>query len=140
MGKPTNYISNMIQQRGENWVSTVRPEDIQNSGKRIIKEMVKGSYDYQDLGIYFLDTKFLSNLMIFVDNELQYNTYLYSAVGFYSQYYSDPNSGFYISKISAIHYIYSVIQERLKTLQATENISCLLDICPMLYNYRNYLN
>ena len=140
MGKVQNYITQQIQQKGENWVPLVRPEDIQNSGKRIIKEMVKGVYDYQEVSPYFCDKKFLSNLMIFVENELQYNAWLYAAADAYSKMYVNPNSGFYITKLAGIYYVYSVISERLKILSQTENIACLLDISSMLYNYRNYLN
>lgn len=140
MAKMQNYITNQIAQKGESWISLVRPEDIQNSGKRIVKEMIKGVYDYQELSSYFLDRKFLSNLLIHVENELQYNAWLYSAASYFSKVYVDPNAGFYITRISGIYYIYNVISERLKVLEATENIACMLDISSMLYGYRNYLN
>ena len=50
-----NYITQMISQFVETWVSLVKPEDIQKSARRIAKEMVLAKIDYEKFGEYFLD-------------------------------------------------------------------------------------
>ena len=69
-----NYITNMINKYGENWIVATNPEDIQKAGKRIVKEMAKGQFNYEEVGKYFLDGKFLDNIIIFTKNELDSNT------------------------------------------------------------------
>ena len=57
-----SYIQMMIAQRGTEWLSMIRPEEIQNSTKRIVKDMVKGNIEYEKYGNVFLDLKFMENL------------------------------------------------------------------------------
>ena len=45
-----NYITGLMKSYGENWIVALRPEDIQRSGKRIVKEMVRGQFNYEDVG------------------------------------------------------------------------------------------
>ena len=55
MGKPMSYIQIQINQHGEDWINCIKPEDIQRSYKKIVKDMVKGIIDYEKHGKYFLD-------------------------------------------------------------------------------------
>lgn len=137
----TNYIQNMIRQYGENWIVALRPEDIQRSGKRIFKEMVKNQIDYQSEGNYFLDGKFLDNLIISATNELEINTLYFNAVSFYQQYNPNvPNISVQVTHLQVLCYIYSVIYNKLSTVKSTGNIGYLADTSALLYNYRNHLN
>lgn len=139
--KTNNYITNMIRQFGENWIVALRPEDIQRSGKRIFKEMVRGLFDYQQVGNYFLDAKFLDNLIISCSNELEINRLLYNALVFYQQNFPTiPNIYPQIKHLESLCYVYSVIYSRLTTLKSSTDISCLFDISALLYTYRNHLN
>lgn len=136
-----NYIQNMEKQFGENWIVSLRPEDIQRSGKRIFKEMVRGNIDYQQHGKYFLDSKFLDNLIISARNELEVNTLLYNAVAFYKMYNMDvPNISVQLAHLQALCYIYNMILCRLTSVRNTANIGWLADLSGLLYNYRNHLN
>ena len=47
MGKPVSYIQMMINNNGDDWIIALRPEDIQRSSKRIVKDMVRGIIDYE---------------------------------------------------------------------------------------------
>ena len=141
MAGKNNYITNMIKQFGENWIVALKPEDIQRSGKRIFKEMVKGQYDYEQVGQYFLDGKFLDNLIIAASNELEINTLYFNAVSFYGQNYPQvPNIAVHQNHLNTLCYIYNMIYMRLNTVKETGNIGCLHDISAFLYSYRNHLN
>lgn len=136
-----NYIKQMINRFGENWIVGLRPEDIQRNTKRIIREMVTGKIDYQEVGSYFLDPKFLDNLIIAVNNELEINTLYYNAVSFYRQYYPDiPNIGIHENHLNALCYVYYVISSKFTCLKQSGNIGYLADTSAILFNYRNHLN
>lgn len=140
MAKP-NYITNMVKQYGENWIVALKPEDIQKSGKRIFKEMVKGNFNYEEVGNYFLDAKFLDNLIIACSNELQVNTLYFTALQFYMQYYPNIQDGqAELSHLQSLCYIYSVILNKLNSVKQTHNIGWLADTSAILFSYRNHLN
>ena len=68
-----NYITQQISKNGTDWIAALRPEDIQRQAKRIVRDMVRGSIKYEEVGMYFLDMKFLENLIIGIKNELDIN-------------------------------------------------------------------
>ena len=136
-----NYIKMMVNQYGEGWIVSLKPEDIQRAGKRLVKELVKGDIDFQEYGNYFLDLKFLDNFIISCQNELEaYNLY-YQAVSFYKQYYPQiPNIGIQQSHLQILCNIYSTILQKLQIVKSTGNIGYLADTSALLYQYRNHLN
>lgn len=141
MAKTNSYIEMMIAQRGEEWITTVRPEDIRNSTKRIVKDMVKGSIPYEKYGYCFLDPKFLENLLIGVCNELESNTFNYNGCQLLQATYpSIPNLPQHVNHLSRVVYIYGTIRNKLEMVKMTGNVGCLTDIPGLLYNDRNHLN
>lgn len=141
MAKPNNYILNMINQRGEDWILTLKPEEIQYSAKRIVRDMVKGTINYQELGNYFLDLKFLENLIIGIQNELQNNTLHLDACNFFYMYQPNyPNLGTEIIHLQVLNRIYSVVLDKLNSIKFNRNIGVLADISGMLFSERNHLN
>ena len=78
MAKNNSYIQMMMNQNGDEWILALRPEDIQRSTRRIVKDMVRGTIDYQTQGKFFLDPKFMENLIIGVSNELEINSFYLS--------------------------------------------------------------
>ena len=141
MAKNNNsYIQMMVNQQGEDWIINVRPEDIQRSTKRIVKDMVKGSMDYEKFGKYFLDLKFMENLIIGVSNELAINTLNYNSCKFYYMYFPQtPNLGPHVYHLERLVFVYSTILEKLNYTKTTGNIGYLTDISGMLFNDRNHL-
>jgi hypothetical protein len=136
-----NYIKQMIDNYGDSWITALKPEDIQRAGKRIVKEIVKGDFDYQLVGGYFLDLKFLDNLIISVQNELDTYVLYYNAVAFYRQYNPNlPNIGIQENHLAILCHIYTTILNKLKTVKSTGNIGWLADTSGLLYSYRNHLN
>jgi hypothetical protein len=140
--KANSYIRSMCERFGDDWIVAVKPEDIQRSGKRIVKDMVRGVIDYETYGRYFLDPKFLENLIIAVSNELDINTLYLNAVTFYinNSGVMVPNSGIYITHLQSIYYVYNTILNKLLQVRMEQNIGCLADTTVLLYEYRNHLN
>ena len=141
MAKNNSYIDNMVKNYGDNWIVTTTPDNIQRSAKRIFKDMVKGTIDYQKHGKYFLDGKFLDNLIIACNNELEINTVYYNAMSFYIQYNPNiPNLGVHSNHLSSLCYIYQIILGKLNAVKTSGNIGYLADTSSLLYTYRNHLN
>jgi hypothetical protein len=134
----SNYIDNMIRQYGENWIVALRPEDIQRSSKRLIKDMVRGNIDYEKYGQYFLDAKFLENLLIAVSNDFEVNSLHYNAMRIYQQMYPTTPTA-YINHDYALTQIYGTIMNKLAQVKSTQNVGYLADIGALLYQYRNHL-
>ena len=142
MAKPQSYIAMMIANRGEDWLVMSTPENIQNSFRRIVKDMVKGIIDYEAHGKYFLDPKFMENLIIAITNELEINTLNLTSCKFYYANYPTAftNMGTHIAHLESLDYIYRTILDKLYYTRSTGNIGYLTDISGVLFNYKNHLN
>lgn len=136
-----SYIDNMVRNFGDNWIVSVNPENIQRSVKRIVKDMVKNTIDYEKHGKYFLDSKFIDNILIACNNELEEASLHYNALVFYYQYYPQiPNIGPLINHDQIMMFIYTTIINKLEIVRMTENIGELYDLSAILFQYRNHLN
>lgn len=141
MARNNSYIQMMVNQNGDEWILALRPEDIQRSTKRIVKDMVRGIVDYQEHGKFFLDPKFMENLIIGVSNELEINTLNYNACKFYYQYFPQtPNIQPHIYHLERTCYIYTIVLSRLNAVKMSGNVGYLTDISALLFNDRNNLN
>lgn len=140
MAKVNNYFTTMISQRGEDWLLSVRPDEIQNATKRIIKDMAKGTIDYEKVGKTFLDPKFLENLLIGVSNELESNTFNYNGCNLlYQQNPGIPNLPQHIYHLSRLLFIYGTVYNRLLAVKQNWDIGYLADLSGLLYNDRNHI-
>lgn len=141
----TNYFQDMEQryQGNENaWINVITPQDIQKSAiKRIFREMVNGGYDYEKYGQYFLDSRFLENLIVAASNKVEYYTLLNNAVLMYRNACPIyPNIGSHFTHIQNLYYIYSTIYYKLLDVRNSMNISPLIEVSPILYPYRLDIN
>jgi hypothetical protein len=140
----SNYFQDMKNryQGNENWINMISAQDIQKSAvKRIFKEMVNGSYDYGKEGQYFLDSRFLENLIVAAGAKLEYYTLLSNAVNLFKEYQPGfPNLGAHITHIQNLWYIYNTIYNKLDAARITYNTSPLVDISRATYNFRNDIN
>ena len=144
MAAPTknsnNYFKQNIDKFGDTFVSLIPPDQIQNQAKRIVKELVKGDIELEKYGQYFLDLKFLDNLIIGVSDELNTDTLYSNAVSFYKMYYPNtPNITVNENHLQILCYIYGIVLSRLQAVRNTQNVGCLSDISALLYNYRSHL-
>jgi len=135
-----NFFKQNISRLGETFISLLTPEQIQVQAKRIVKELVRGEIEFEKYGMYFLDLKFLDNLIIGINTELEdYSLYL-ASVSFYKTYYPNtPNITIKENHLQCLCYIYNVILSRLYAVKNTQNIGHLSDISALLYNYKNHL-
>lgn len=136
----SSWIENMHKQYGDNWIAVVPPENIKNNGKRVARDILKGNISYEKYGNDFLDPKFMENLLIALNEELETYTLYYNAVSFYSQYYSYPNIGIHISTLSGTCIVYNTIITKLNQVKSSGNIGYLADTAGILYQYKNILN
>ena len=134
-----NYFTTMIRKYNrDDFIIALKPEQIQRSAKeRIFREMVKGQIDYGQFGNYYLDSKFLENLIIAADNELKNNIACEAALSFYDLNF--PGQQIVIhnkTKFSNLKIIYETILQRLQYLKMTGDIGCLTDIQFVLANFK----
>ena len=135
-----NYFTNMIRRyNSPDIIPMLKPEQIQKSAKdRIFKEMIRGQIDYAEFGKYFLDSKFIENLIIAADNELKNNTVVYSALTEYD--FNHPGDPLVVHNRTK-HYnllsIYSILLDRLSNTKFSGDVGYLIDISAVLNNYRN---
>ena len=134
-----NYFTTMIKKYNRNdFIIALKPKQIQRSAKeRIFREMVKGQIDYAQLVSYYLDSKFLENLIIAADNELKNNIACESALSFYDLNF--PGQSIIIhnkTKFSNLRIVFETILQRLDYLKMTGEIGCLTDIHIVLANFK----
>ena len=135
-----NYFKQNISKYGETFISLVTPDQIQGQAKRIVKELVRGEIEFEKYGQYFLDMKFLDNLIIGIKNELDDYSLYYTAVNFYRSYFPNtPNITVRENHLYALIYIYNVVLSRLEAVKVQQNIGYLTDISALLYNYRMHI-
>ena len=111
-------ISYFAEERGRNnnpnFFVNMRDEDLRRQVKRIVRDMVRGSIKYEEVGMYFLDMKFLENLIIGIKNELDINIMNYNACCFQYQYYPMiPNLGNHITALSNAITVYQTVLNKL---------------------------
>lgn len=137
-----NFITQQIQNNDIYWINHIDPNIIQNNTRRIVKEIVNGKYNYEKIGQYFLDVKFLDNLIIGLKNELEINTLYFNAVSFYKDNCCPnyPNIIIHINHLNGLIKIYSIILDRLYMVQEYNNIGYLSDLSAVLFQYKQFLN
>ena len=64
MAKKMNYFQTNIQRFGEDFLDFKKAEEIQRDCKFIVKDMVQGNIDYEKHGMYFMEPRFLEQLII----------------------------------------------------------------------------
>lgn len=137
-----NYFTSMISRfQTEDFISALKPEQIQRFAKeRIFREMVRGQIDYTEFGKYYLDSKFLSNLVIAAENELTNNRIISAALELYDL--NNPGHMEVIhnrTKHTNLCIIYSCLLERLNAVQMTGNVGYLTDIQYVLNGIKQYI-
>lgn len=142
MNNQNNYFTSQIRRfQSEDFITALKPEQIQRGAKeRLFREMVRGQIDYTEFGNYFLDSKFLSNLIIAAENELTNNVVISRALEFYDLTFPGQIEVIHNrTKHEALCEIYSVLLDRLNNLQMTGNVGCLTDIQYRLNGKTHYI-
>lgn len=137
-----NYFTSSIKHYGrDDFIVLLKPEEIQRSAKdRIFREMVRGRIDYVQFGQYFLDSKFLSNLIVAADNELTNNVVVSQALEFYDLNFPGHLEVIHNrTKHENLVIIYRVLLERLRQLEVSGNVGVLTDIQYVLNGIKQYI-
>jgi hypothetical protein len=137
-----NYFQQTISRyNSQQFVQFLKPEQIQRAAKeRLFREMVRGQIDYGKYGQYFLDPKFLENLIIAADNELKNNNVCSLALSYYDCSFPGNQDVIYNkSRFVNLCIIYNNILQRLMTVKATGNVGVMTDIPYVLSSYRNVI-
>lgn len=136
-----SYLDSMVKQWGDDWLVAVNPDTIQRSIKRIVRDMARNTIDYEKHGKYFLDSKFIENVIIACTNEYEEASLHYNALVFYQQYYPQiPNIGPLINHDQILMFVYSTVINKLNNVRLTNNIGELYDLGATLFQYKNHLN
>lgn len=137
-----NFITQQIQQQQDGiWIDNINPDIIQRNAKRIVKEIVNNKYNYEQIGHYFLDLKFLDNLIEGIKYELEINTLYFNAVSYYKNICPGyPHLIIHLNHLSALCTVYQTVLDRLYMVEEYQNIGYLSDLSALLNQYRNYLN
>jgi len=131
--KQNNYFTSMIAKYGgkEDFVVFLKPEQIQRAAKeRIFREMARGQIDYGQFGKYYLDGKFLENLIVAANNELVNSQVIVQALYWYDLYVSvgDLNVARVRTRQQNLAFIYDCIYTRLYQVKMTGDIGYLTEI------------
>lgn len=130
--KQNNYFTTMISRYNGNqdFIPFLKPEQIQKSAKeRIFREMARGQIDYSQFGSYYLDAKFLENLIVAANDEMINANVISTALYFYDTQFPGDYT---VSRIRArqenLKMIYYIIYTRLCNVKFTNDIGYLTDI------------
>lgn len=143
MAEQNNYFTFMERKynNDEDFVRFLKPEQIQKSAKeRIFREMARGQIDYVKFGKYFVDSKFLENLIIAANNELMNNSTIGTALQYYDSCFPGQiNVVHNLNRYSALCFIYNNILQRLYNVKMTSDIGYLADLQYVLINHHKYM-
>ena len=79
-----NYFSQSIEKMGENFLAQKTTDMIRRDAKnRIFKDIVNGSIDYTKYGRYFMDSRFLNQLISTAEEELNIHRVQIMCLEFY---------------------------------------------------------
>ena len=138
-----NYFTTMISKYNgnQNFIQLQKPEQIQQSAKtRIFREIVKGQIDFAQFGMYFLDPKFMENIIIAAnDLMVEYST-IFAALEFYD--YAHPGSMDVLrikTKYGFLIQIFNVLLNKFGEVKMTGTIGILTDIKYILRDHAKYI-
>ena len=125
----------------ENFINKISAMQIQKSAKeRIFREMLRGSIDYAEYGKYFLEPKFLKNLILAAQNELINNGIIKVALEEYN--YNHPGNldvFAMLDKYRNYDRVYNYLYQKLIETETLGNIGPLTSIQYEYYMDRNVL-
>ena len=138
-----SYFDAMLRRYPDvpNFVTMITPQQIQRSAKeRIFREMVRGQIDYEEHGQYFSDSKFLENLIVAANDELNSKIVIRQALTFYDMTFPGQQSVIVErARHENLAFVYQTILDRLNYVKMTNNIGYLTDIQYVLNGYRNII-
>ena len=134
MAKKMNYFETNIQRFGEDFLDFKKAEEIQRDCKFIFKDMVYGNIDYEKHGMYFMEPRFLEQLIIKSEIDSQKHNLKYMALYEFSIKYNNMEASQLAAIEANMFYIMNTIHEQLLLVKYNNyNISYLTYYKPYLY-------
>ena len=138
MAKKMNYFQTNIQRFGEDFLDFKKAEEIQRDCKFIFKDMVFGNIDYEKYGMYFMEPRFLEQLIIKSEIDSQKHNLKYMALYEFSIKYNNMEASQLAAIEANMFYITNTIHEQLLLVKYNNyNISYLTYLPSKLRDYRN---
>ena len=141
--KPNDYFTTNIKQKGEGFIQTKSPQELQRDSINIIRQIARGNIDLSVMSKYFLDPTLLSNMLIAVNAKLVAETILRDGVSmlFNAQlqnpaiYDTDTTSMILQNQISKVE-AYTIALNNLTQLQLTQDPAWLFTMAAQLGGYK----
>lgn len=138
MAKKMNYFQTNIQRFGEDFLDFKKAEEIQRDCKFIFKDMVFGNIDYEKYGMYFMEPRFLEQLIIKSDIDMRKHNLKYRALYEFGIKYNDMDASQLAAIEANMFNIMSTIHEQLLLVKYNNyNISYLTYLPSKLRDFRN---
>ena len=138
MAKKMNYFQTNIQRFGEDFLDFKKAEEIQRDCKFIFKDMVFGNIDYEKYGMYFMEPRFLEQLIIKSEIDSQKHNLKYMALYEFSIKYNNMEASQLAAIEANMFYITNTIHEQLLLVKYNNyNISYLTYLPSKLRDFRN---
>lgn len=139
----SNYFSQMIAQKGENFLDNLTAKDIQFAAVRIFRDLARGRIDISKYGEYFLNRNF--TMLLIEEAQRQYNIFEISSIAVQNFIaYNSIAGGINNSSINqAYNYqancriAYGIILDGLKAVLNTQNPAVLIITIQNLKQYKN---
>lgn len=135
----TNYFEMNIQKKGEDFLDSKSIDEIQRDAKkRIFQDMAFGNIDYEKYGRYFMEPRFLEQLIVTARDEMENHRVKYTALKEFDNAHPGDIRVVTICAVeSRLVCAYETIYYYLKTVRDSGyNISCLTDLVAQIYQYR----
>ena len=135
-----NYFSQSIEKMGENFLAQKTTDMIRRDAKnRIFKDIVNGSIDYTKYGRYFMDSRFLNQLISTAEEELNIHRVQRMALEFYD--FSFPGYPLVIELVKrerVIEYVLDMIYNYLKLVRDSNfDVGYLPQLTMKICKYKN---
>ena len=141
--KPNDYFTNNIKQRGEGFIQTKSPQELQRDSINIIRQIARGNIDLHANAQYFLDNTLLSNMIVAVNAKRAIETIKRDGVSmlYTSQlqnpaiYDVDTTSAVLQNQILLVQ-AYTIATEILEALYQSQNPAWLYTLASQLSDYK----
>ena len=138
MAKKMNYFQTNIQRFGEDFLDFKKAEEIQRDCKFIFKDMVFGNIDYEKYGMYFMEPRFLEQLIIKSEIDAKKHNLKYIALHEFSIRYNNTDAAQLAAIEANMFHIMNTINEQLLLVKYNNyNISYLTYLPSKLRDFRN---
>ena len=134
----TSYFDMMVQKEGEDFLDRKTADElVRDAKRRIFKDMAYGNIDYEKHGRYFMEPRFLDQLLCVAEDEANnHQKYWQALVMLDSTCPGDLRTVTLCSKENRLATVYGIIYTHLKCVKDMGyNISVLPNMTSQIYQF-----